>query len=232
MEDDLTRKLDEVPGFWQRLTKDHKQSLIYIKCTVLEAAREDNVIYHGLAGQLFLAEIKHVFKLQIEAPFEDRVQRTMNDLNLDEKRAVDYLLEADDKRNRWFKMIFGESWKDPSIYDLSVNLHNISFKLICTLVRTALSHDAFKTTEQSRNVLDNLLLSCEVKAAFASEDKLWNQPISVLAYDSAVTLKGMVKNKDIEQQLVETALKVKGVTSCKSNITLASNPLQGGIWRD
>lgn len=232
MEEELSGKLEEVPGLWQRLTKDHRQSLIYIQCAVLEAAQRDNMVYHGLAGQLFLSEIKHVFKLQVLAPFKERLQRTMKDLNMNEKEASDYLLEADDNRIRWFKIIFGDHWKDPSIYDLSINLHNISYELVCKLVQIIISKDEFKTTEHSLSVLNNLLLECEVKAAFASEDNLWNQPISVFAYGSEITLKGLVKNKDIEQQLIDTTLKVKGVTGCQSNITLASNPLQGGIWRD
>ncbi|PKK83590.1 MAG: hypothetical protein CVT49_07485 [candidate division Zixibacteria bacterium HGW-Zixibacteria-1] len=232
MEEELIRKLEEVPGFWQRLTKEHTRFLVYVQSAVVDAVKCDNVVYLGLAGQIFLTGIKHVFKLQVEAPFEDRVRRAMKELNMDKNKVSEYLMDADDKRSRWVKILFGENWRDLALYDLSVNLSKMSIDSICRMVVSAMDSEEFKTTEQSKTALNNLSLECEVRAAFASEDLLWNQKIGVIANGSNITLKGMVKNNKIEQELVDIASKVKGVTNCQSNIVLASKQPKGGIWND
>lgn len=232
MEEELIRKLEEVPGFWQRLTKEHTRFLVYVQSAVVDAVKCDNVVYLGLAGQIFLTGVKHVFKLQVEAPFEDRIRRAMKELNMDKDKVAAYLMDADDKRSRWVKILFGENWRDLALYDLSVNLSKMSIDSICRMVVSAMDCEEFKTTEQSKTALNNLSLECEVRAAFASEDLLWNQKIGVIANGSNITLKGMVKNNKIEQELVDIASKVKGVTNCQSNIVLASKQPKGGIWND
>ncbi|MEW5924534.1 MAG: cytidylate kinase family protein [Candidatus Zixiibacteriota bacterium] len=232
MEEELIRKLEEVPGFWERLTKEHTRFLVYVQSAVVEAVKCDNVVYLGLAGQIFLTGIKHVFKLQVEAPFEDRIRRAMKELNMERDKTAAYLNDADEKRSRWVKILFGENWRDLALYDLSVNLHKMSIDTICRMVVSAMDTDEFRTTEQSKTSLENLSLECEVRAAFASEDLLWNQKIDVIASGSNITLKGMVKNQKIEQELVDIASKVEGVSSCRSNIVLASKQPKGGIWND
>ncbi len=47
MEDDLHQKLTEAPSLWHRMTREHSRYLIYIKCALIEAAQQDNIIYHG-----------------------------------------------------------------------------------------------------------------------------------------------------------------------------------------
>ena len=232
MEEELIKKLEEVPGFWERLTKEHTRFLVYVQSAVVDAVKNDNVVYLGLAGQLFLTGIRHVFKLQVEAPFEERIRRAMKELNMEREKTASYLNDADEKRSRWVKILFGENWRDLALYDLSVNLHKISIDSICRMVVTAVESEDFRTTEQSKTSMQNLSLECEVRAAFASEDLLWNQKIEVIANGPNITLKGMVKNQKIEQELVDIASKVEGVSSCRSNIILASKQPRGGIWND
>jgi two-component system, OmpR family, response regulator CpxR len=230
VDSDLLEELEATPGLWQRMTREHGRQLIYIKCALLDIIKRDNVIYYGQAGQLFLAGISNVLKLRLETPREERIQAVMNELKKNRDEAVEYIDNVDKHRSRWVKMLYDEDWYDPSLYDLVINSQNMSHDTICDLVVLAVESDGFKTSEKSTRRLNNLSLECEVKAAIASDDKVWEQPITVTCDEGIVTLRGMVKNKDMKARIAETASQVKGVNSCDVQITLASDPISKGKY--
>jgi osmotically-inducible protein OsmY len=124
-------------------------------------------------------------------------------------------------------MVYGEDWYDFSVYDMWINLKNCSLDNVCNLVAIAIDHDDFRTTENSIGFLENLSLACEVEAGLASDDKLWNnQQIRVTSHNGVITLRGTLKNKELLDLTIETALKVRGVKDCKSEVTLLSDSLQ------
>lgn len=233
VEENLLNRLEEAPNIWQRLTREHHRYLIYVQSAILEAVKKDNVVYHGLAGQLFLSGIQHVFKLKIVAPFESRVDLAMQEMNIDREEAIKFLNNADDKRNRWFRIIYGEDRHRLSLYDLSVNRQNVSNETLCNIVALAVNSEDFKTNEHSMAKLKNLSTACEVKAAFATDDRLWDQDIKVSASGSVVTLMGIVKNEKIRDELIDIATKVKGVTKCETRLSLRSSGISDtALWND
>ena len=227
---DLLDELEETPGLWHRLTREHGRQLIYIKCALLNAIKQDNIIYYGHAGQLFLAGISNVLKLRLEAPREERIQAVMNELNKEYDEAVEYINDVDKHRSRWVKLLYDEDWHDPSLYDLVINSQNMSRDTICDLVVTAVKSKGFQTTEKSIRRLNNISLECEVKAAIATDDKIWDQPITVVCDDGVVTLRGTVKNKGMRDMIAETVSQVKGVKSCDVRIGLTSDPIPKGKY--
>lgn len=226
MEDILLEKLEKTPNLWQKFTNEYERYIIFIQCSLLEAIEQDNLIYHGYSGQFLLKRLSHVLKLRIEAPIDYRAQSVMEEFNFNIDQAIEYIKKMDDQRKRWVKMVYRWNWYDPALYDLWVNLKNISMDNICEIVSTAVAHKDFKTSEESSRKLKNLSLECNVKAALASDNKIWESlEIAVHANNGAVTLKGRTKNKELKDLIVDTALSVKGVIECKPDITLLSDSL-------
>lgn len=232
LEEELYEKLMEAPSLWQRLSRQHRRYLIYIQCSLIEAAKRDNIVYHGYAGQLFLKGVRHALKLRISAPFEDRVEAEMREYGKDRNEAVGYIKKTDEQRNRWIKFLYNKDWHDPSLYDLSINLQNVSVETVCGIVEHVLTSKEFRTTEESITNLNNLSLECEVRAAIASDDNLWDLDINVSASGDVVTLHGRVKDGKTRDAIVEIASQVKGVAKCISYIKLLSGPLYGRMHRD
>jgi cytidylate kinase len=230
MAEELYRRLDESPGLWNKLTRDHERYLIYVQCAVIDAVREDNVIYHGSAGQLFLRGIQHVLRVLLEAPIEERVKTVMQESGKDDSEAADYIAKIDTQKIRWFKLIFGEQWRDPSLYDMSFSTRKLTIDSICDIVALAVRQKEFRTTEQSVRLLNNLSLECEVKAAFAADDKIWNLPIEISANNGVVELRGIVKDAKLRDVVAEVAGQVKGVKECRCQINLSTDPLSRGIY--
>lgn len=230
MESDLLEELEETPGLWQKLTKEHSRQLIYIKCTLIDMVKRDNLVYYGHGGQVLLANIPSVLKLRLEAPVEERINAIMRELKMSEDEAAAYIKNLDEQRRKWIKFLYDEDWHYPSLYDLSINTKNLSRDTICDIVRVAINSPEFQTSEKSRQHLENVSLACEVQAAIASDDKIWDQAVTVSAADGIVLLKGTAKNKQLREQVVVTASQVKGVKSCDSRITLLSDPMPKGKY--
>ena len=230
MEQDLLDDLEHTPGLWHKLTRDYSRQIIYIKCTLLEMIKQDNIIYHGHAGQLLLAGLNNALKLRLETPLEDRINAVMKTSKKNYDEAFEYIKSLDEQRHRWVKLLYDEDWRNPSLYDLSINLQNLSLDTICDIVETTIKSDDFRTTELSQKHLADVSLACEVKAAIAADDKIWDQPITVSAEDGVIVLKGTVKNEKLRELIIGTASQVKGVTKCDVAMGLLSDPMTKGKY--
>ncbi len=218
-EEDLYERLMEAPSRWLGPSKEHFRYPLYIQCTLVDVAKQDNVIYHGYAGQLFLRGVTHALRVRLEAPLRDRVDAEMSEYGKPRDEAEKYIEKADSIRHRWVKLLYDQDWHDPALYDLSINLKTMSIESACDMMALLAQRPEFQKTDESVRRLDELSLACEVQAAIASDDTLWKhlweQSIIVLASGSIVTLRGTVKNKEVGLAMQDVASKVKGVTECR-----------------
>lgn len=230
MEEDLYQKLTEAPNLWYRMTREHNRYLIYVKCALIEAARQDNIIYHGYAGQLYLGGIHHVLKVRLEAPLDLRIRNMIAETGMSRDEAASALLKADEERRRWVKFLYDKDWHDPALYDFVANFGNISLDTSCEMIEMLVNSEEFATTARSVRRLDDLLLESEVLAAITTDDRIWDQSITVTAHNGAITIRGMIKDRKLRNLIVETAEAVKGVASCDAHVSLSSDPLRSGIF--
>jgi len=230
MEEDLYQKLTEAPSLWHRMTKEHSRYLIYVKCALIEAARQDNIIYHGYAGQLYLDGIRHVLKVRLEAPLDLRIRNMMTDSEMSQDEAAAALDKYDEERRRWVRFLYDKDWHDPALYDFVANLGNISLDTAGEMIEMLANSGEFATTARSVSRLNDLLLESEVLAAITADDRIWDQNITVAVQSGAVTIRGMVKGRKLRNLIVETTESVKGVARCDAHISLSSDPLRSGIF--
>jgi cytidylate kinase len=230
MEEDLLQRIDESPGLWQKFTRQHQRYLVYIQCALIDAVKQDNIIYHGYGGQMFLRGIKHVLKIRLDAALEDRIRIGMQEFALSYDEARDYIARVDEERTRWVRSVYGEQWHDPALYDMCFCTRNLTIDSICEIIALAVDRDEFKTTKNSARKLNDLSLECEVRAAFAADDVIWSHPVSVVADDGVVTLRGTVKTAKLRDQIAELVSQVKGVRGCNVEVGLSTDPLPKGSY--
>jgi cytidylate kinase len=224
-EETLAAELEKTPTFWQRLTKEQNRYLIFVKCALLQAAKDDNVVYHGHAGQFFLEGVKHALKVRILAPVEYRVRTVMADFGLTHDKAVEYIGRVDAARRRWVKALYGKDWEDPALYDLTINLAGVSLETACATIRRALESGDFAPTEESIQKLHDMSLECEIRAGIAADDKLWEQNLQVSAQSGKVVVRGPVKTQEQRDLVQELVSQVKGVEQAEVFVSLLSDPL-------
>ncbi len=160
----LIRALHDAPSVLERFTYGKERYLAYIEAAFLERVQKDNIVYHGLAGHFFLKGVSHVLKVRILADIEDRVRLEMDREKISRDEALHVLKKDDQERRNWGMRLYGVDTWDSSLYDLVIHIRKITVQDAVDIICQTATLDHFRTTPESQQFLDNLVLAARVKA--------------------------------------------------------------------
>jgi len=206
----LVRALHDAPSILERFTYGKERYLAYIESAFLDRVQNDNVVYHGLAGHFFLADVGHAVKVRILADIEDRVRLEMERENIPREQAL-YILKKDDQERRdWSMRLFGaDSW-DPSLYDLVIHVKRLKIDDAVDIVCNTAQLEQFRTTMESLNALNDLVMAARVKAELIETCS----SVKVTAKDGTIYISSNARTMQagkLAVQLKELAQQVPGV---------------------
>ena len=161
----LVRAIHDAPSILHRFSYDKEAYIAYIQSALATQVRNDNVVYHGLAGHLLLKGIPHVLKVRITANLADRVADEMSRERISEVKARSLILKDDEERRKWTQSLYGVDPWDSHLYDLVLRVHKLTVVDAVNFICEAATNQAFKTTPASQQKMDDLALACEIKAA-------------------------------------------------------------------
>ncbi|WP_035239969.1 cytidylate kinase family protein [Desulfobacter vibrioformis] len=161
----LVRALHDAPSVLERFTHGRERYVSYIRKALLQHIRQDNVVYHGLAGHYFLLNIPNVLKIRIISDMEERVKEEVRRENITGEKARYILRKDDDERRRWGLRLYGIDTWDSRLYDMVLNIKNLSVEDAADLICRAVRKPNFETTPESEKILDDALLSAKIHAA-------------------------------------------------------------------
>jgi len=190
----LQRGLTKGPSFLERFRVDRATYLAVAKATLCRMVQDDNVVYHGNAGQFLLEGVGHVFRVRIIAPMEYRIEAAREEHGLNREEAIAFIEARDAERRSWTRYLYGIEWGDPSLYDLVINMEKISFETACHMVEAAVAEGEMIPSDQDIRRLHDLFLEAHVMASFFLDPKIGAvaASIHVEASGNAVKLKGIL----------------------------------------
>jgi cytidylate kinase len=213
----LVRALHDAPSVLERFTYGKERYLAYIESAFLDRVQHDNVVYHGLAGHFFLKDVGHVLKVRILADIEDRVRLEMERENITREQALYIIKKDDQERRQWSIRLFGaDSW-DPSLYDLVIHVNKITIDDAVEIVCRTAQLDQFRTTMESRNLLNDMVMAARVKAELAEACP----GVIVTAQDGAIHVNAHERAIDapkLAAELKRLAKKVPGVKEVRIEV--------------
>jgi len=159
----LVRELHDAPSLLQRFSRTKQKYISYIRTAFLEHVQKDNVVYHGLAGRVFVPGISHVLKVRIIADLKDRIREEMAREQLPYEKARSLLLKDDEERRKWSQSLYGTDNRDPENFDLLVHVGKLSIEDASEIVAQTVRLQKFQTTPESQQNLDDLLLASRVE---------------------------------------------------------------------
>jgi cytidylate kinase len=165
----LVRAIHDAPSILSNFTHGKEKYISYVKATLLRAFCRDNIVYHGLAGHVFVKGVPHVLKVRIISDMEDRVRLEMDREGISRKGASRILEKDDEERRKWSKNLYGIDSRDPSLYDLVIHIREITTDDAANLIYETALLDAFQASEDSQNKICDLALSAEAKTAVVDE---------------------------------------------------------------
>jgi cytidylate kinase len=160
----LIRAIHDAPSLFDRLSLKKDKYVAFFRASLTKHFRNDNIVYHGLAGHFFVSGIPHVLKVRIISDFEDRVKCEMEREGISSSKAADILKKDDNQRRKWSKQLYGIDPWDPNLYSLVLHIHKLTVDDATHLICEASRAKAFQTTPQSQQMMDDLALSSEVRA--------------------------------------------------------------------
>jgi len=215
----LIRALHDAPSVLERFTYGKERFISYIYSSLLQHARKDNMVYHGLAGQYFLSDISHVLKVRIIADIQDRVKEEMRRENISSEKALYILKKDDEERRKWSMQIYGTDTWDGRLYDIVLHIHQLTVDDAVDLLCQIVQKPAFQTTPESRKQVEDLALSAKIKAKLA----MIAPKIIVTSDNGKVYVSHVDSNADAEwmEKIKEMATQIEGVKEV--NINLAAH---------
>jgi len=207
----LVRALHDAPSALERYTHGRERFVSYIRKALLQHIQKDNVVYHGLAGHYFLLDLPNVLKIRIISDIEERVKEEVRRENISEEKARYILKKDDDERRKWGLRLYGIDTWDSRLYDMVINIKNLSVKDAADLICSTVQKPNFKTTPESQKIIDDALLAAKVHAALV---KL--SPKSIVTADDGVVRIGdqdgvLDIKADASNEIKRVAESVEGV---------------------
>lgn len=168
-ERELLRAIHDAPSLLERFTFEREKNLAHLLSEFFDAIKKDNVVYHGLAGHFFVRHVPHVLKVRIIADMENRVRKKMEADNISRKDAIDRLKQDDEERRAWSVKLYGVDTADPSLYDMTLHIHKLTLDNTVDIICRTVQLEQFRTTQQSRKLLEDLALAAKVKAKIVDD---------------------------------------------------------------
>jgi len=214
----LVGAIHDAPSILDRFFNYGKEKfLAYFHTAFLEHMKKDNIVYHGLAGHFILRGISHVLKVRIIADMEDRVKLEMQRKGVSEEEARNFLVHDDRERTKWSQALYGIDTNDASLYDLVIHLRKITVDDAVDIICRAIGLKQFKSTPESQNAMDDLLLSAMVTSSIIN----MKPDIYVTSKMGAVTITTYASTfveDELLRALESEAKKVPGVKEVRVSV--------------
>jgi len=161
----LIRAIKDSPSILNRLTHQKERYIAFIRAALLKHVQKDNVVYHGLFGHFFLQDIPHVLKVRIVADLEDRVADEVKREGISEAKAREMIMKDDEERRKWALHLYGADWWDATLYDLIIQLKNVTVDDAVSLLCHMVQLPGFQTTPESQEAINNLVEATRMEMA-------------------------------------------------------------------
>lgn len=218
----LVRRMREgKAGFVERLGTDSEDLALYSAEEVFAQAVRGNVVLRGWGATCLLRPVRHVVRVRITRPFEQRVAWLMDHLGTDDREAAEAeVRRSDGAHASRMHAQFGVTWGDPLLYDAVFNTDRIGIDSCAELVLQLARRPEFQETDASRAVLEGLALSARVRAALKANASTVNVDVQIEARDGRVALSGIVVNEQEKEEAERVATTVAGVGKVDSGLHL------------
>jgi cytidylate kinase len=201
----------------ERFSFGRERFITHMSSSLLRFLKKDNHVYHGLAGQFFVENVRHVIKVRVIADLNERVAAEAQQQGLSEAEARVRLQKDDEERRKWAMLLYGIDISEPSIYDMVLNISTMRVEDAANLICRAAQFPCYQATEQSKRYIGDLALKADVKAA------LFEYPqAGVLVSNGSVRVQMKVPEdqRHVVQKRLEAALNgLEGLTSTEIHVS-------------
>jgi len=215
----LVRSIHDAPSILRRLGKEREKYISFIQSAMLRHLKNDNIVYHGLAGHFFVKDIPHVLKVRILADMDDRVRLEMEREGISEKEALKVLKKDDEERRKWSQSLYGIDTNDSSLYDLVIHIRQLEIDDAVDLICQSIRSGKFETDADSLAAINDLALTAELRTLLSDSIKADINSLKVHDGEVKIKIEASLRQESlIHEKIHETLDTYPGVKDVKINI--------------
>jgi len=221
----LKKSMERAPNFFEKLGFEKEKYIAYMRSALLSRLKKDYIVYHGLAGHLFVQNIAHAFSVRLVVDIQDRVKYCMASEQVTEEKAYEMLHKLDVQRKKWGLYLYGVDITEPDQYDMVVNINRLSVDEAADIICSTAQLEKFQTTAESRQKMEDIAMEAEVKAVLMNI----KPPQNVSAHNGIVSVQvqsGMFSGEKIEGMVEALSMTVDGVKEVRTDIAPYIQPFE------
>ncbi len=182
----------------ERLARHKAQYLAAVTAAICqESTKHDNLVYHGRAANMLLQGVSHVLRVRVVPNPEQRLARITERLNLSREKALEYVSQLDQDVANWVRFSHSVDMNEPRLYDLMLNLEQISLSSACATACTMAQLPEFQPTPASRRIMDDLCLAARARVRLGHDERTAATDLTVSAREGLVTVTYMPAQAEV-----------------------------------
>ena len=194
-----------------QLARLKERYLAFVTASICEKARSGNLIYHGRSGALVLPSVSHIFRVRVIPHLENRIQTKMLRFRMNRQKAEQYVQQVDQDIEKWVHQVHGQDINNPRLYDLILNLENMSVANASMALCSMVELPDFRPTPASSRAMSNHCLAAQARLRLSLDDRTADADLTVLANDAVITVTYMPRQSEVAQRIPEVLSELEGV---------------------
>jgi len=209
----------------ERLARLKERYLAFVTAGICAKAKSGNLIYHGRSGALLLPNVSHIFRVRVIPHLENRIQTKMLRFRMDRHATEKYIRQVDQDIEKWVHVIHGQEVNDPRLYDLTLNLENMSRTNASMVICSMAELPDFRPTPVSLQQMDNLCLAAHTRLRLAEDDRIADADLTISANNGIVTVTYVPRQSQVAKFIPETLSEIEGIKELQ--VTMANTNI---LW--
>ncbi len=161
------KEVDEksLPFFQRLFSRQPEMHLDRLNSVIYELASRGNAVLLGRGSHILLKTLTCALHIRVIASLEKRVRNLMES-GFQKDAAIKAIHKSDREREAFIKFAFGVQWDDPELYDMVLNMDNLSVAVaVDTVVRLARSEEIQARSLDATESLEMMGLARRAEAA-------------------------------------------------------------------
>jgi len=189
----MEEALREPVSFLGRFSSARAQHLAYFQWSFTTALTQDNLVYYGETGHMFVSGVSHVLKVMLTAVIEDRIAWTMEQEKISEPKAREKIVRDSETRQKWYQTVFAKDGAESGCFDLVINLSEIDTRQAVQRIVDTARDVKFQPITYSVKSLEDQALASRIRALLV--DRYSDVSVQARDGDVSVQAKGLKREK-------------------------------------
>jgi len=216
------KEIDEkAPSLFLRFfSQSPEVHLNRLHSVIYELVSRGNAVFLGRGSHVLLRDFKCALHIRVTASLKNRIENLVR-RGWHREVAIKAIHKSDHERGAFIKFAFGVDWDNPELYDLVLNMDNLTLDLASnTVLQIANSEEIRARSADAMRSLEMMGLARRAEAALIEAGLIHGPSISVLG-PGRIQLTGFVAEELTKAKAEKVLKEVKGIKSIDNQIQVS-----------